>query len=65
MTWRTVTTCILECEEPLMGGPHTTYSRTVPGPVAGDIVQCPYCECPAVVKATTVTHRTYGGGLRG
>lgn len=62
MTWRKVTTCILACAEPF-DGPHTTYVRNQPV-TPGDIVQCPYCESPAVVKATRVTHRAYSGKHR-
>ena len=62
MTWKTVTTAILECPDPesfYPEGPHITYYRFLPAPKAGDIVTCPYCGKPAVVKATTETHRTY------
>jgi hypothetical protein len=63
MTWKVVTTCILDCAEPF-DGPHTTYFRNLPAPSAGDIVTCPYCEAPAVVKATSVLKRVYKGEHR-
>ena len=60
MTWKTVTTAILECPDPASfypEGPHITYYRFIPAPKAGGTVTCPYCGTPAIVKATTETHR--------
>ena len=67
MTWKTVTTVILDCppNPAIKDFPHTTYYRVLPAPKAGTIVTCPYCETPAIVKATTVTHRSYQGKHRG
>jgi DNA-directed RNA polymerase subunit RPC12/RpoP len=63
MTWKVVTTAILSCSDSLpgekAGPPHITYYRMIPAPKPGDIVQCPYCDAPAIVKVTTKTHRHY------